>query len=234
MPAEEDWPAALARQSATAVEAANARVWINSAPLPRVWIVHRVEHWPLGESSDPAATTRRFHAMLFPDNRPRNLRQEAIVETAWSDTPPVIREPPASAPAETCRLISERACQLEVEAELAAPGLLVLSNLYETSWVVRGVSDRGTPGGVETGRAEIVRTNGVMQGVFLPAGRHHLILEYAPRHLYWAAAVSGGSWLVLLVCLARIRLIHRLRVRFMRSRQDGNVSLPQISNAKPE
>ncbi len=198
LPAGEEWPAALAHPTAATVEVANARVWIIDTPWPRVWLVHQVESWPPRESSDPAAVQRRVNSILFPDGEPRDLRHEAVVETDARGLGTPLEETPGSSPGDTCRLMSEATCRLEVEAELAAPGLLVVSNLYESGWMVNVTTDTGASGGVTRSRAEIVRTNGVMQGVFLPAGRHHLTFEYAPRPLYWAAAVSGASWLVLL------------------------------------
>ena len=59
---------------------------------------------------------------------------------------------------------------------LAAPGLLVLNQFYDPRWEVDIRSDSVTRYGTR-----IVRTNRIMQGVFLPAGTHHLVFRYVPR-----------------------------------------------------
>ncbi len=90
---------------------------------------------------------------------------------------------------------------MELEVTLTAPGLVVLNQFYDPRWVVDIRSDT-----VTAYRTRIVRTNRIMQGVFLPAGTHSLVFRYVPRDLYWAGAVSLLSWLVVLVGLGRSRL----------------------------
>ena len=107
-------------------------------------------------------------------------------------------------------MVAERACRVDVEARLASPGLLVLSNQYDPGWSVTVTSDGSR------WQAELVRTNAVMQGVFLPAGTHRLVFQYVPRGFHIAASVSIAGWLFCLVlCVWRVWVRgERVRIEF--------------------
>ncbi len=195
LPADEDWPEVFARPITTGCIAANTRVWIVRAPSPRCWIVHRVVAWQEETSTNPSVIERRYQDILYPNGRPRNLRREAVVETHLPAPQMTAVLPASGGQDESCRLIRERSNRLEIEATLAAPGLLVVSNLYDPGWTVTVTSDADSA--LRT-HGQLVRTNGVMQGVLLPEGYHHLVFRYAPQGLAWAAVVSGCCWLVVL------------------------------------
>jgi uncharacterized membrane protein YfhO len=96
--------------------------------------------------------------------------------------------------------------RVEIEARLAAPGLLVLNDLYDRGWTaaVRSV------GGTSTRRVPILRVNRVMRGIMLPVGHHRVTMRYRPRSFYLGAIISGLSWLVLGAAVARDRFAGRL------------------------
>jgi uncharacterized membrane protein YfhO len=86
---------------------------------------------------------------------------------------------------------------IEIEAELEAPGLLVLADSYAAGW--RAQVD-GTP-------ASIRPANFLFRGVLVPAGRHRVRFEYRPRSVTAGATASlgGGALLAVLALLARRR-----------------------------
>jgi hypothetical protein len=82
--------------------------------------------------------------------------------------------------------------ELEVDVELARPGVLVVSEAAYPGW-------RATVNGK---RARWVEANYVMRGVELGPGSHLVRFEYEPRSLTWGAVISlagiaflGGAWL---------------------------------------
>jgi hypothetical protein len=97
---------------------------------------------------------------------------------------------------------------VEIEAALNSPGWVVLNRLPYPGWRLQVVDRLGrrSPGRLE-------RINGVMWGVFLPAGQYQLVYEYRPRGWFVAMAVSlGAASLICGVLLVQGRnRRHRLR-----------------------
>lgn len=87
--------------------------------------------------------------------------------------------------------------RIEVEAE--GPGLLVLSEVYDPDW--RAEVD-GQP-------AEVVRTDGILRGVYLEEGLHRVVFTYWPGGLGPGIALTAAGW----VCVAALWARHRGRVR---------------------
>jgi uncharacterized membrane protein YfhO len=114
---------------------------------------------------------------------------------------------------ESVYVTATRGRRVELDVALSAPGLVVLNQLYDPRWTVSirsGTDDPRT--------TSVVRTNRIMQGVFLPAGRHRLVFCYVPRDLYAAGAVSLASWLALAAGLGWVRSTRRGQTRFGRSK----------------
>ncbi|HIQ00670.1 MAG TPA: hypothetical protein EYH30_00820, partial [Anaerolineales bacterium] len=72
------------------------------------------------------------------------------------------------------RLVEWTPNRIEVEAE--GPGLLVLSEVYDPDWRAE----------VDGQAAEVVRTDGILRGVYLGEGMHRV--EFA----YWPAGLGVG------------------------------------------
>ena len=66
--------------------------------------------------------------------------------------------------------------RVEILAELAAPGMVVLYDFYYPGW-------RASVNG-STWCFDVYRVNGIFRGVPLTAGTHHLVLEYHPGSFY--------------------------------------------------
>ncbi|MCO6458042.1 MAG: YfhO family protein [Pirellulaceae bacterium] len=180
----------------------NAAVLFNPHHLPRSWIVHRVEQLPRLDTTDPQVLDALTAHVFFPQERFRDLRHEAVVEVGRAPLPVVPVQPDAPND-EACRVVRYEPRRVDIQAALASPGLVVLSDLYDADWrarVIPATGERAVP-------VEVLRTNRIMRGVFLPAGRFTVEYTYQPRGFWWAAAVSALSWCSLAIggLLARFR-----------------------------
>jgi uncharacterized membrane protein YfhO len=79
--------------------------------------------------------------------------------------------------------------RVELEALLQKPGLVVLADVYYRGW--RLTLD-GHP-------APMYRTNFLMRGAAVPAGRHRLVYTYEPASFYQGRWVSVAALVALLV-----------------------------------
>jgi len=191
------WPNARPLSARRSGDPAGARAWISDGAYPRAWVVHNVEQWPLTDSTDPAVARRLARQLLLPGGRRRDLRTSAVVESDPRHASPECSPPDPAAPPEVCQVTTERPGRLEVEVQLQSAGLVVLSQRYDIGWIAEART-----GSSARRQIPIVRANRVMQGVFLPAGHHHLVVTFAPRALGWAAATSFVAWAATLIALA--------------------------------
>ncbi len=81
----------------------------------------------------------------------------------------------------TSRIVDFRPDRVGIEAELSAPGWVVLLETYEAGWtaLVDGVATPVRP------------ANAVFRAVRAPAGRHRIELVYRPRPLLWGLVTTG-------------------------------------------
>ena len=84
---------------------------------------------------------------------------------------------------------------VEVEASLAANGLLVLADTYYPGW-------RATVNGM---RAPVLPANAWMRAVPVPAGRSRVVLSYRSRYLLAGALVSAAALALMAAALVRGR-----------------------------
>ena len=90
--------------------------------------------------------------------------------------------------------------RIGVEADLATPGLLILSEVNYPGWtaIVNGV------------QRPIVEVNGLLRGVVLPGGAAHVDMVFQPQSLTWGIALSIAGliiWLALIVSSRRRRVV---------------------------
>ena len=95
---------------------------------------------------------------------------------------------PAAAPASRgaeVRVVSSRLDTMELEADLGAPGVLVLLEAFDPGW-------RAAVDGAE---AKVLRANGLFRAVRLPGERHRVLLSYRPRSAAagFLLALLGGA-----------------------------------------
>jgi hypothetical protein len=178
-----------------------AVLWKNSYAWPRAWVVHYVRLGETPTRGDPLSLDWSTTWATASMDRPDPL---AVVEPAEAipgemllvgENRKLRKEGPAYG---MSKIVVDRPQHIEIEAELEKPGLLVLSDLYYPGWAAE-MRDEETG---ETSPLDIVRTNRIMRGVFLPAGRHRVTFGYRPRSFYWGAAISVIAWGALPIALA--------------------------------
>ncbi len=129
--------------------------------LPGAFVVGR----ELEERGDALA------AVLAPGFDPR---QEVLL-AGGREAPAAVGEPAAA------RVIARGASTLLVGAELAAPGVLVVTEAFDEGWSAE----------VDGREAEVLRANGLFRAVRLGAGRHEVRFRYRPWPVRAGALLSA-------------------------------------------
>jgi membrane protein YfhO len=137
------------------------------APLPRTYAVGQGRIVPDGTIVD---------ALLDPAFDPR--REVLLAEGPAQPMPAGFQG--------TSRVVAAGADRVTLEADLSAPGYVVLVDAYDAGW-------RATVDGVG---APVLRANGAFRALHLPPGRHRVLLRYRPREVALGAAVSLGALLL--------------------------------------
>ena len=143
------------------------KIYRNNDALPRAFVVH-----------DTRVVTDRnaiLNQMASPGFDPKSY---AIVERKFDAMP---HHAGVQSPAP--KIIRHSPNRVAIEAELQEPGLLVLADAYDPGW-------EAFLDGKET---EIHRTNYVMRGVLVPAGRHAVEFRYEPFSFKLGAIISLAS-----------------------------------------
>jgi hypothetical protein len=86
--------------------------------------------------------------------------------------------------------------QMQIEADLAAPGILLITDNYGLGWKAREAG----------GALEVEPVDGFLRGIVLPEGPHRFSLCYAPdsfRVGLWISLVSMMFYVVILACVFR-------------------------------
>ena len=132
--------------------------------------------------------------MFFPLGKIRDLRTSAVVESA--EKPGFPKLPSTNVPAiDNCRIVDYQDQEVTIEAQLASPGMGILSDTYTENWRATVAVKQGK-GYRDPEVVPIYRTNRVMRGIYLPAGSYRITFRYHPT-LIWI-----GSLVTLLTCLA--------------------------------
>jgi hypothetical protein len=109
-------------------------------------------------------------------------RKEVILE----------REPmpaPVAAPAQgQARVIRDGTDFIEVEAEVASPSILLVTDAWADGWQARPLQ------GSTQNRYELMPANYALRAVPLERGKHRLRLEYAPGTWRVGAVISAAAW----------------------------------------
>lgn len=100
---------------------------------------------------------------------------------------------------EQAKFISYKNNKIELEVFLSKPGSVVLAEQYWPGWTasVRSMDD---PNG-QFHNVKILREKNVFRRMDLPAGHHHIIMQYRSSALVWGVAVSAFVWMVCLIFL---------------------------------
>ena len=147
------------------------------------------------------------HLQLVGSYRVARQRDEilhAMGETGFDPRREVILEQdPRPAPVATsspgsARVLRQGTDFLEVEADLAAPSVLLVTDAWASGWRARAL-----PGSVQQ-HYEIMPADYALQGIALQSGHHVLRLEYAPAAFRIGAIVSLAAWLAWIVALSLV------------------------------
>jgi hypothetical protein len=140
-------------------------------PVPRVALVHAVV-----EARDELDAYARMEEASF------DLRSTALVEAPAGTFD--VKTPPPSAH-EEARITTYEPNVVGVHVDAAAPGLVVLSDVYEEGWTAL----------VDGARGVVVPVNRIMRGVPVGAGSHEVVMRYRPPGLTTGAWLSGAGLL---------------------------------------
>jgi hypothetical protein len=112
-------------------------------------------------------------------------RSEAVVERlpdGWVNPADSVEESPGDA-----NLVSRDTDRIEIDVAVPERRLLVVNQAKYPGW-------RATVDGAPT---EILRANGLVQGISIAPGRHRLVLEFHPSGFRWGCAVASAAGLFL-------------------------------------
>ncbi len=154
-------------------------VFENPHALPRAFVTYRTRTAP---------PTAELLAHLARDDF------DPLVESYVEDGPE-LQAPAAPPRGHPATIVVDGESTVEIDATLAADGLLVLADTFYPGW--RATVD-GTP-------APIYPTNHLFRGVPLSAGTHRVRFDYRPRSLEAGAALSAVGTLALVALFLRRR-----------------------------
>jgi hypothetical protein len=185
-------------------DAARARRWIdeknwqlvrNTDAYPRAWLVHYVRvRKPVRGRNDPEQREMmkdlvyQADALLHEPGRPvYDPRVMAYVETDQRQSLAGYVSRIAVSPTESVTITRYEPQRVELAATLERPGLVVLADVYYPGWKL---TIDGMP-------APIYRTNRMMRGAAVTAGRHTLVYTYDPASFRIGGMLSIAGLLVL-------------------------------------
>jgi hypothetical protein len=149
------------------VHSGDVKLYRYRATLPRAFIVHQVR--------TVADDTAALAALRDPAFRPG---EEAVVDTAAS--PDLCPLASGAAGDDSVTIESYAPERVLLQAALASPGLLVLTDAHYPGWRVF----------VDGAEQPLVRTDLLFRGVYLCAGEHQVEFVYQSAWLYRGAVVS--------------------------------------------
>jgi hypothetical protein len=103
------------------------------------------------------------------------------------ETPPDPAPDPSADPTHlgSVRVVDRSPDALEIEAELSAPAIVVLTDGYAGGWRASAV------GAAPQAAYALLPANHTLRALPLAAGRHHIRLEYRPTAFWVGVGVSG-------------------------------------------
>ncbi|WP_406699766.1 hypothetical protein V5E97_13015 [Singulisphaera sp. Ch08] len=181
------------------------QLYRNRLCYPRSWIVHEGKPIKPIVGMERTERERPMEEILFENDHfwyDPSLRVYNPRELAWVDSdkmeelsPYLGNGSPGAGEVVTVTKYGEQ--RVELDAVLERPGLVILSDVYYPGWRLT-IDDKPAP---------IYRTNRLMRGAAVPAGRHRLIYSYEPDSFRMGGRVS----LVGLAILVTLGFVFRRR-----------------------
>ena len=116
---------------------------------------------------------------------------ESVQDPSLGENPKII-----SNETERCQIIDYEPQRVRIQAHLAKPGMVILSDRYDRHWTATVAGQAG----VAYGKARpcpVYRTNRLMRGIYLPAGDYEIIYQYQSSLFRTGSIVSFLTCLVL-------------------------------------
>ncbi len=152
--------------------------------LPRARLLTR---WQVHDSTDAVLA-----ALAAPGFDPAEM---ALLETDPGLGPPAPMS--AVAPAGSVRVTHLSTDALEIRAEAPVPAILLLSDNYSAAWTATAIT------GDTPARYAVLPVDATLRGIALPAGSHHLRLDYRPPAFVVGSWVTGLALVVYGLALVR-------------------------------
>jgi hypothetical protein len=159
----------------------------NLRAMPRAWLVHHVGTLASVQEEETALNSGRLR-----DGTVFSPEKSAVTSDPGAVAAIRLRAESAS-PAKPVEVLRWEPTIRVLAADLAAPGMMVVSSRYHPGWSAS----------VDGARVPVARVNAVLQGVALPAGKHEITLTFRPPYFFALLAVSLLALLGVLVLLAR-------------------------------
>lgn len=163
-------------------------IYRNKNYLPRAWVVQQVT----------AVAPEDIQAVKSVMSRPTfDPATAAVIE---GKLPAQLS--PAAGGRQEVEFLTYSPNQSTLKVNLAAPGLLVFSDIYYPGWAVY----------VDEAPQPLYAANLMMRGVYVPAGQHHVEFRYEPASFKLGLYITGITGLILTLSLsfAKIRYISRI------------------------
>ena len=141
------------------------RVYRNRDAMPRAFIVHQAEYADNAAESLDRVTNGEF-----------DFRESVILESA----PAVDLQPPATNTLSTATITAYQPDRVELETQSDSDGYLVLSDGYMPGWKAY-LDGQPTP---------IFIADHAFRALWMPSGKHHVVLVYEPLSFRAGAAIS--------------------------------------------
>ena len=152
--------------------------------LPRAWVVHEAR-----QEQDESILPLLAGGMIDP-------RQTALT----TDPAPAL-ETLSSGARDEVGITQYEPDQITLSTSLGASGLLVLSEVYDPGWDVL----------IDGRRADLLKVDGHLRGVVVPAGAHEVVFRYSPTVLQAGTAITGGTLGIFLLGTVGLRLREPLK-----------------------
>jgi hypothetical protein len=145
-----------------------ARLYRNDSALPRAYAATSVV-----QASGRGAEDAVFSAAFDPH---RSVVLEEAPPAGLSNLP---------APVTPVAVVSYTPDRVELAPDLRAASIVVLADSYDPDWHVT----------IDGQEARLLRANGMLRGILVPAGAHRVVFSYEPRLVLYGALASVATLL---------------------------------------
>jgi hypothetical protein len=151
-------------------------IYENPSVLPRAFVVFEFEQADTYQEAQQLASRQDF------DFSKRAVLEEPIPTLSEN---PIQEQEEASA-----AIVRYEAQRVELRVQTARPGMLILTDTYYPGWQAEV---NGQP-------VKIYRVNGLLRGIWLPAGEHQVVFSYWPDTFQLGLVLAGISSLLCYYC----------------------------------